>query len=463
MVLFENCVAFTISYILSASAGLFIGQTASELRHDGPFIIGSFVLQLFLLLIGCKGFTRILTDFLVMLVGFDIRNGIKPLHVPRNKLLFCRDQPKNQTVLDQKLDLNLSQSENALNLLNHVLSCDLSEEINSCILYCIEVLKSNADELNIPLALMRRKTRSRRSLLTAVDSDREIDVDVHQWLMSQFSRSCSAENSEINHRQSIPGSAADFSQCSSPKVKANGSFDSSSSRKPSSWAIEATQAADAAARAREAQPPPLPATYGAGVLFAGAPRPPGVASPQATAAATTGPAWCGGEEAPGGEDLPFAAGPEERRAMLEALEGVDGWEWDVFRLRQASAGRELQVSLPPRARRRSSRRTPALPLTGFEEHESRDAENSWIVPNRGAQQKIPNRCSDRTFHPVHGKDPKDAFSSSQGLIPQAHPDCKGSYNSPAMSSTCKARAHGRPREATGSHGKVTVRSLLVSA
>ena len=30
--------------------------------------------------------------------------------------------------------------------------------------------------------------------------------------------------------------------------------------------------------------------------------------------------------------------------MLEALEGVDGWEWDVFRLRQASAGRELQVS-----------------------------------------------------------------------------------------------------------------------
>ena len=49
--------------------------------------------------------------------------------------------------------------------------------------------------------------------------------------------------------------------------------------------------------------------------------------------------------------------------MLEALEGVDGWEWDVFRLRQASAGRELQVSLPPRARRhRRRRRTPAQPL-----------------------------------------------------------------------------------------------------
>ena len=28
-----------------------------------------------------------------------------------------------------------------------------------------------------------------------------------------------------------------------------------------------------------------------------------------------------------------------------ALEGVDGWDWDVFRLRNASGGRELQANL----------------------------------------------------------------------------------------------------------------------
>jgi hypothetical protein len=41
--------------------------------------------------------------------------------------------------------------------------------------------------------------------------------------------------------------------------------------------------------------------------------------------------------------LPFAAPAEQAARILSALEGVDAWGWDVFRLREAGAGRELQA------------------------------------------------------------------------------------------------------------------------
>ena len=117
-----------------------------------------------------------------------------------------------------------------------------------------------------------------------------------------------------------------------------------SSRKPSAWAIEAAHAAETSARTPEPGPPGLPDTFGQGVLYARQPASESDLAARGDSDAGADAVRAGPEDA-GGPDLPFAAGAEERRAILEALEGVDGWEWDVFRpgLRQASGGRELQV------------------------------------------------------------------------------------------------------------------------
>ncbi len=59
----------------------------------------------------------------------------------------------------------------------------------------------------------------------------------------------------------------------------------------------------------------------------------------------------GGEGAGMGErgaeagGLPFGALEEEAAKMRGALEGVGEWGWDVFSLKEASGGRELQVGL----------------------------------------------------------------------------------------------------------------------
>lgn len=206
----------TLSYLISLFVGSFIGLTISGMLFHRPILMISFMVQISLLYLSFEANSR------------TLRLISKALHNIRNVLVgvFFREQMRrrcNRISLVENLDANLSQSENALNLLGHVLSSDVSEDIKSCISYCIDVLKSNPDNLNIPLGLIRQYPRTRKSCWTQPDVDQDIDDAVHQWLMSQFSRTCSISTSEINERaerRSIAESATDFSH--SPKVSKSG-------------------------------------------------------------------------------------------------------------------------------------------------------------------------------------------------------------------------------------------------
>ena len=204
---------------------------------------------------------------------------------------------KASAVMPQ-LDFNLSRSGNALRFLEFIVKAEVCIDIKKCATYCMDILKSSAEELHIPIGLLNQSAKPNGQ------DPQQIEDSVQDWLLSQFSRT---------------------SVCGTERRKSTLSI---SSGVPAPDPDEADHGPSL-----RAQPVAVPGTFGAGVLFE-CPVPAREADPEGTDLA-----------------LPFQSAPEERQSILDALRGVDRWDWDVFALHRASQGRELEV-------RRRGRRDP---------------------------------------------------------------------------------------------------------
>ena len=85
----------------------------------------------------------------------------------------------------QRIDLNLSRAENAMNMIRYALTFDLPQDVILCLNYCIDVLKSNLEELHIPQVLLQLPTLTEKA---GVDFSADVDESVKIWLRSQFTR-----------------------------------------------------------------------------------------------------------------------------------------------------------------------------------------------------------------------------------------------------------------------------------
>lgn len=201
-----------------------------------------------------------------------------------------------------ELDMDLSGAENVGRLLKYIVCADVPQDVKSRAGYCIDILKSNVEDLNIPLGLLKQP----ESYVSNLPS--QVEDTVQDWLLSQFSRtsicSTTATPEMTERRKSNVSLSSEIA-----------GTDGCEKNHPPSEPSNSQQTA-------------IPNTYGAGVLF-----------------------QCSNiiaEADPAEADLslPFATEPAERQAIMDALRGIDRWDWDVFALHRATQGRELEV-LPP--------------------------------------------------------------------------------------------------------------------
>ena len=257
----------------------------------------------------------------LLLLAWIILSMLNSLKV--EKLL---NHPETIHSVPKQLDFNLSRAENALRLLDYILRSNVSEDVKKCALYCRDVLKSNADELNIPLGLLNQSEHTHSQ-----DPDQVVEDSVQEWLLTQFSRSSVCSSSEVLDR--FERRKSNMSSSELPGID-------------SPYLLPTIELKDTAPADHSDHTPaapqtlPVPSTFGAGVLFE---CPTSPAEPDCDAA-----------------DLPFPCPPDERRAILDALRGVDRWDWDVFALHTAARGRSLQAGDAPAAACRAAAPRPTL-------------------------------------------------------------------------------------------------------
>lgn len=213
----------------------------------------------------------------------------------------------------------LSPAENAINVLSSIIALkETSRESKFQLLYCIEVLSKRPEELFVPHGLLESNTSN-------VDSDGDCNDSVHEWLLSQFS--------EVTQKpEARSARLRRFSACSSvggvdegsPGMEAAPPVAGSNSTSPVS--LEKSESAAGATSADSVAEQRCSRVFGKGILF----------DCQAAVERSTAQ-----EEALA--PLPFATSAEEAKRIMAALEGVEAWGWDVFKLREAAGERELQV------------------------------------------------------------------------------------------------------------------------
>ena len=253
------------------------------------------------------------------------------------------NQNKNSKHVDQELDNDsrfnniqnlmdpqLTPTENCLKLLRYVLaeclSADLSEKSRCCLLYCVEVLETKTDDLCVPQALLETDALEN----FGVD---DADCSVQEWLLSQFTRarsSISLEHSMIvREATSVERRTSDALITSiSESVVESEENSPDSSKKHTEHSSETSEMVLGSFSIRKANilsdGKQIPRSFGYGVLFSGQ---------------ITGLRF----HERSSESLPFETSPTEKESILQSLEGIEQLDWDIFSLREASNGRELQV------------------------------------------------------------------------------------------------------------------------
>ncbi len=248
------------------------------------------------------------------------------------------------------LDMNLSRADNAIQLLRYLISTDLSEDSKSCLMYCIDVFKSNPEQFHIPQVLLENSKRGdmscgNKEMLASAELDapvtewlisqcaprnleqisikfridciklNDLGSSVQDWLLSQFSRDSTTEKNErAQQRKSFYASHGTHTLSS--VVNAGGTdmtFPRAHVEKGRST-LKCTGSVS------------VPQSYGTGILY----------NLEETCSRLN-------DRGCSEYDLPFKVSHEQGKAITGLLHGVDGWNWDIFKLREASGGRELQV------------------------------------------------------------------------------------------------------------------------
>jgi hypothetical protein len=212
--------------------------------------------------------------------------------------------------VEAEIDPDLSPAENAVKVLNFMLCHpETSKENKIRLLYCIEVLSKRSGELFVPHGLLE-------SNACKIDNDGDCDDSVHEWLISQFS--------EVNPNQNPESVRSNGGRISnSDAVSSIRSTQSGRGLSTGDWAqnvmsphIEVSPKTPSP-MARKAS-----RIFGKGVLFNCSVTDKEIGKDNA--------------------DFLFSPDPEERRKIEDALQGVDEWGWDVFKLCEACSGRVLQ-------------------------------------------------------------------------------------------------------------------------
>ncbi len=259
----------------------------------------------------------------------NLPDSSQPKKCVQNEIQY-RDLDFQYTAIQNLIDPLLNPAENSLKLLRHILSEyiaeDLSEKTRSCLLYCVEAFETKPDDMCIPQALLKSDALEN---LGVVDTD----CTVQEWLLSQFTRarsSMSLEHSLIvrettsgERRASdalmesgIQGCKSSL-ECCGNDSKNQSDVSSEVSKESIEMCYQCNKIGFDNGRA-------LPPTYGVGVMF----------SIQANGVRL---------QVRSSECLPFQATNVEKDAIMKTLLGIEKWDWDIFALREASNGREMQV------------------------------------------------------------------------------------------------------------------------
>ena len=236
------------------------------------------------------------------------------------------DHDSRFKIIQSLMDPQLTPAENSLKLLKYVLSeclsADLSKESRSCLLYCVEVLEMKCDDLCVPQALLETDAMENFGINDA-------DCSVQEWLLSQFTRARSSIS--LGHSMIVRDASSAERRASAEKVDfgfqiLNTGFDrdchNCSTKQAGSSEISEELTGDSMSSRKCDDGHDVPPSFGFGVLFAGR-----------TSA--------GMERS--SDVLPFETSTSEGECILQSLQEIDQLDWDIFSLREASNGRELQV------------------------------------------------------------------------------------------------------------------------
>lgn len=216
--------------------------------------------------------------------------------------------------MEAAIDPSLSPAENAVQVLNLMLcQQETSQENKIRMLYCIEVLSKRTGEIFVPHGLLE-------SSVCKTDCDEDCDNSVHEWLITQFSEVPHSQNSE-SQRSGCRSASSTEAICSSPSTRTDSGFSAGD------WSsiVQNSPIRQCTVSMKSNSPSARRSSkiFGKGVLFDCS--------------------SLGKETDIETSEFLFTTSPDEKARILYALEGVDEWGWDVFKLSEAASGRELQV------------------------------------------------------------------------------------------------------------------------